>query len=474
MDEHESIKYTVLRENEIDANKVVTVILGISGIIVAIIWLFIQLGIWYVANGTPHRILFCCFILMLSGVAVSERCKFDKRWLKYLLIGLLIIGYALLDAVFTYHATLIMVVPTVMSSRYFSRKYTLVVALTTYVAFCISAAVGANYGILDLNFLEFSAGTVIDMGKETWLSDAVYGLPYDKALQIHNVVRYSYVIKILLSTITLVASYLVAQQGRRMVLRQQALTEETASVETELAVAARIQASLLPSVFPAFPDRKEFDLHATMTPALQVGGDFYDFFLVDDDHLALVMADVSDKGIPAAMFMVSAKNTIYHNAKMGKSPAQTLIDANNDLELNNNANMFVTTWFGILQISTGLLTVCNAGHERPIIKQKGGEFVELRDKHGFAMGCIPDADYVDYEIQLEPGDKLFLYTDGVPEATDKDLKQFGIARTLEALNAAPDASPRQMLENVRAGVDSFVKDAQQFDDITMLAFEYKG
>ena len=251
------------------------------------------------------------------------------------------------------------------------------------------------------------------------------------------------------------------------------LTDEKARISAELDLATRIQADMLPSIFPAFPTRKEFDLYASMTPAKEVGGDFYDFFIIDPDHLGLVIADVSGKGIPAAMFMMVSKNIVENNAMLGKSPAQILHDANNAIIKNNSENMFVTVWIGILEISTGILRAANGGHEYPILK-RGDQFELFKEPHGIPLGFMDDSEYEEYVIEMKPGDKLFVYTDGVPEATAADQEMFGTDRTLEVLNRDVSASPEQMLKNIKEGVDAFVKDAVQFDDLTMLALEYRG
>ncbi|MCR5576310.1 MAG: SpoIIE family protein phosphatase [Oscillospiraceae bacterium] len=251
------------------------------------------------------------------------------------------------------------------------------------------------------------------------------------------------------------------------------ITAERERISTELELATRIQADMLPSTFPAFPDRPEFDIYASMDPAKEVGGDFYDFFLVDEDHLCLLIADVSGKGIPAALFMMASMIILANNAMMGKSPAQILTDTNGAICANEREEMFVTVWLGILELSTGKLTAANAGHEYPALRQAGGRFELFKDKHGFVIGGMGGARYREYELQLEPGDKLFVYTDGVPEATDADNVLFGTERMLAALNEDPAAAPEQLLHQVRRAVDGFVKDAEQFDDLTMLCFEYK-
>ncbi len=251
------------------------------------------------------------------------------------------------------------------------------------------------------------------------------------------------------------------------------VTAEKERIGAELHVATQIQASMLPCIFPAFPGRREFDIYATMTPAKEVGGDFYDFFLIDDDHLALVMADVSGKGVPAALFMVIAKTLLKNAAQTGLSPKAVLEKVNNQLCENNEAEMFVTVWLGVYEISSGKLTAANAGHEYPAIKRAQGGFELFRDKHGFVLAGMEGAHYREYEIELKAGDTLFVYTDGVAEATDANNVLYGTERMLEALNKKEDASPEELLHLVKADIDDFVGEAPQFDDITMLALKVK-
>ena len=251
------------------------------------------------------------------------------------------------------------------------------------------------------------------------------------------------------------------------------ITAERERVETELHLAHDIQESMLPHEFPPFPERKEFDIYASMDPAKEVGGDFYDFFLIDDDHLGLVIADVSGKGVPAALFMMISKVIVQSCAMLGRSAGEILEKTNEGLTAGNNVNMFVTVWLGILEISTGIITAANAGHEYPAVYRKEtGKFELLQDHHDFVIGGLQDMKYSEYEIRMNPGDKLFVYTDGVPEAANAETKMFGTDRMIDALNKAPDASPKETLVNVRAAVDAFMQDAEQFDDLTMMCMEY--
>lgn len=247
------------------------------------------------------------------------------------------------------------------------------------------------------------------------------------------------------------------------------ITREKERIGAELDVARHIQGSMLPGIFPAFPELKEFDLHASMTPAKEVGGDFYDFFLVDDTHLALVMADVSGKGVPAALFMVIAKTLIKNRCQLGESPAEVLMKVNDQLCENNEEGMFVTVWLGLYNLVTGQLDYANAGHEHPAVSRSGQPFSLVKEKANFVLAGMPGMKYQEHSLKLEKGDRLFLYTDGIPEATNESLEAFGEERMIRILNEIDDKSCKTLIDHMKASLDSFKGEAEQFDDITMLA-----
>ena len=251
------------------------------------------------------------------------------------------------------------------------------------------------------------------------------------------------------------------------------LTAEKARISTELELAESIQANMLPNIFPAFPERSEFDIYALMDPAREVGGDFYDFFLIDEDHLAMVIADVSGKGIPAALFMMMSKILVKNFTMQGLQPAEILEKVNNAICQNNPNDMFVTIWIGILMISTGETVCANAGHEYPILRKEGGQFEVIKDPHGVAAGTIGGMKYKNYDLQLNTGDTLFVYTDGLPEATNRSNELFGLERTINVLNQEPDAEVEDLFVEIGIAVAEFVEDAPQFDDLTMLALKIK-
>ena len=272
-------------------------------------------------------------------------------------------------------------------------------------------------------------------------------------------------------------SLVMADMERDLTEIESNLTEVTAKnekISTELSLAAKIQAEFIPHVFPPFPERTEFSLFATMTPAKEVGGDFYDFFMIDDDHLCMLVADVSGKGIPGALFMMVSKIIIQSCAMLGQTAAEILAKTNQAICSNNEAQMFLTVWVGILDLCTGKLTAANAGHEYPMIKAPDGDYEMLKDRHGFVIGGLDESVYTEYELQLDPGSRIFVYTDGLPEATDEEGRMFGLNRILDVLNEDPGADPEKVISNMNEAVDGFVKNAEQFDDLTMLSFEYKG
>ena len=260
----------------------------------------------------------------------------------------------------------------------------------------------------------------------------------------------------------------------RYMTEQMELAAEKEQNKTQMNIAAKIQTDALPNKFPAFPDRNEFDIYASMDPAKSVGGDFYDMFFVDEDHLAVVIADVSDKGVPAALFMMTSKSLIKVRARMGGTPAEILTDVNSQLAENNRTHMFVTVLLAIVSVSDGKGRVANAGHEYPAICRKDGAYELVTGLKGFVLGAKKGMKYRDVEFQVNPGDSFFLYTDGVPEATNAEGEQFGMDRMIDTLNHYIEDSTEELLAHVRKDIDAFVGDAPQFDDLTMMSIRYLG
>ncbi len=250
------------------------------------------------------------------------------------------------------------------------------------------------------------------------------------------------------------------------------MAAERERVDTELSLAAKIQTEMLPTTFPAFPEIENLDIFASMEPAKEVGGDFYDFFLVDKDHIALVIADVSGKGIPASLFMMMTKILISNSAELGLTPKEIIERANEKICSNNEEGMFVTVWLGILNLKNGHVDAVNAGHEYPLIRKPQGEFAVFKDPHDFVVGGMADMDFEGYEFTLEKGSTLFVYTDGLVESMNWKEELFGEMRMLDAINQDPGVDARQLVKNVKISVNDFVGKAAQFDDMTMMAVRF--
>ena len=456
--------------NEVEANGLAMKYLIVNAVIFLLVQAGVAAGIFPV-TGAIFPALIRCFAWTVILYLISKKVNQDAWWLKYLLLISVTLMYSWLDSILTHKVAILMVLPVLCSSRYFSKRTTVKTALITWVIFLLSAIQGGMTGWINMNDVRLPVGSVI-VDKGVWLGSGIEET-LDRVQYTKDTLLFSFVPKSLMFLLATLVCVNIAEQGRKMVEKQRKLSENSARMETELRMATQIQEGMLPNIYPPFPERREFDIYGRMNPAREVGGDFYDFFLVDEDNLALVVADVSGKGVPAALFMMAAKIILANNAMMGLSPAQVLAATNSSVCASNPEEMFITVWFGILEISTGRLTAANAGHEYPVLKQ-GDRFELFKDRHGLVLGAMDGVKYKEYTIQLSPGDKIFLYSDGVPEATDSNNKLFGTDRMLEALNQRPESSARNILADVQEAVDEFVGTAEQFDDLTMLCLEYRG
>lgn len=249
---------------------------------------------------------------------------------------------------------------------------------------------------------------------------------------------------------------------------------EKERINAELKLASDIQAHMLPCIFPPFPEHREFELYAVMHPAKEVGGDFYDFFMIGEDRLALVVADVSGKGVPAALFMVITKTLIKNHAQMGTAPSEVFTTVNKLLCDGNDAGLFVTAWMGILDINSGELTYVNAGHNPPLLKRADGQFEYLRKRGGFVLAGMDDTKYRQETLTVRADDRLFLYTDGVTETADNEHRLYGEERLRDFLNAHCADGTEELLDDVLGELQVYADGGPQFDDITMLLMDFKG
>lgn len=426
-------------------------------LIAALAWVLNLLDVFIVPPVVMNVGMPVCILSFLLPTILRSRMEQLAGPFQYLIMGCCILGITVLSIAIPKHTVLAWIAPVLLSCHYYSRKLTASVLVASVICLNAAGIAGLFVGEGDPNLIEaFHMEEAVITPQVFWEAVLFFLLPRSAVLAGMSFVCIT-----------------VAKRTRRLLEKQAADSSARQRIETELNVATQIQADMLPSIFPAFPQRSEFDIYASMTPAKEVGGDFYDFFLVDSDHLAMVIADVSGKGVPAALFMVITKTLLKNAVQTGLSPKEALEKANNQLCENNEAEMFVTVWLGVYQISTGKLTAANAGHEYPAIRRAGGEFELFKDRHGFVLAGMEHSRYREYELELGVGDTLFMYTDGVTEATDGTNVLYGTDRMLAALNKNPELGPEGLLHQVKADIDRFVGEGPQFDDITMLSLQRK-
>ena len=454
----EKAENSIFVENEREANRYSCRCLRVMALIAALAWGLNLLDIFIVPPVVMNVSMPVCISFFLLPTIISARVVRLSGRFKYLIMGCCILGIAVLSIAIPKHTVLAWIAPVLLSCHYYSRKLTASALTASAVCLYVAGIASLFVGEGDPNLIKAFQAEDAVITPEIFREAALFFL----------LPRSAILVGMAFVCIT------VAKRTRSLLEKQAADSSARQRIETELNVAIQIQADMLPRIFPAFPERREFDIYASMMPAKEVGGDFYDFFLVDDDHLALVIADVSGKGVPAALFMVIAKTLLKNAVQMGLSPKAALEKVNNQLCENNEAEMFVTVWLGVYEIPTGKLTAASAGHEYPAFRRADGQFELFKDRHGFVLAGMEDARYQEYELEIGVGDTLFVYTDGVTEATNGANDLYGTHRMLAALNRNRGLAPEKLLNQVKADIDRFVGAAPQFDDITMLSLQRKG
>ena len=459
----------IVRRNEADANRYAALCMRVAAVVAVLMWLLTLLG-FFIVDPVLMNVAMPVGIVLFLLPTLLLRVWRKRIWLlKYVSMGCFLLGIGILAGALTIQLVLAWACPIILSCHYYAPRFTKFTLLGVIVCMLLAVYLGLLLGVWDANMMHSSQEISGLTGRLAFLRAAIEAgdnIPL-RVFNFYYLPRAAVLVVIYLIGLTL------SRRTHGLLRQQEAESREKERIGAELNVATQIQADMLPRIFPAFPERPEFDIYASMTPAKEVGGDFYDFFLVDDDHLAMVIADVSGKGVPAALFMVIAKTLLKNAAQTGLPPKAVLEKVNNQLCENNEAEMFVTVWLGIYEISTGKLTAANAGHEYPAIRRSGGRFELVKDRHGFVLAGMEDARYREYELELGMGDTLFLYTDGVAEAIGAANILYGTERMLATLNTAPGRCPEKLLRDVKQDIDRFVGDAPQFDDITMLAIQRK-
>ncbi|MCM1056604.1 MAG: PP2C family protein-serine/threonine phosphatase [Firmicutes bacterium] len=451
------LELRVILENETEANRYAAKCLAVCAGVGALAWLFNLVGIFIVPAAIMNTAMPLLILFFLLPALLCKLTGGKPSWLKYVFLLCGTVGIFILSSAMPKHGVLAWALPLLLSCHYYSKKLTQMTLAASWLLFSASIYIALYFGEGDLNMLldPYDYNATVPTGELLYNSTLFFVVP--RAL-------------ILLGLSSICTT--IAGRTRRLLEKQIRDSEERQRISTELDVATHIQADMLPRIFPAFPDRPEFDIYATMNPAKEVGGDFYDFFMVDETHLAIVMADVSGKGVPAALFMVIGKTLIKDHTKPGIDLGDVFSEVNNLLCESNSEGLFITAFEGVLDLVTGEFCFVNAGHEMPFIAKAGGVYEPHRLRPGFVLAGMENMKYQSGRIQLSPGDRIFQYTDGVTEATNEAHELYGIQRLTDVLAQNTDKPPAELLPAVKADIDSFTGNASQFDDITMLCVEY--
>lgn len=444
-------------ENEMEANQYAAKCLVICAIVGIVSWILNFIGIFIIPPIVMNVAMPLLIFFFLLPTPVYKLTGGKPSWVKYVNIFCVTMGVFILSGAMPKHGVLAWALPLMLSCHYYSKRLTQLTLLASWILFSASVYIGMYVGEGDMNLLT-------GVGVEG-IRNVTNKMMYDATL--FYVLPRALILLGLSSICTMMAG-----RTRRLLERQIRDSEERQRISTELDVATHIQADMLPRIFPAFSDRTEFDIYASMNPAKEVGGDFYDFFMVDERHLAIVVADVSGKGVPAALFMVIGKTLIKDHTKPGADLGDVFSEVNDLLCESNSEGLFITAFEGVLDLVTGEFRFVNAGHETPFIARAGGVYEPYKLKPGFVLAGMEHMKYRSGCMQLAPGDKIFQYTDGVTEATNSSQELYGIKRLADILAENTAKTPALLLPAVKADIDAFVGDAPQFDDITMLCVEY--
>ena len=455
--------------NEITANVMVGTTMAI---IFAVMALALVLNEVSVFTADKQIMRWAVLVALLVGAPVTvlnSEYVGTKSWLKLPLMLSLILVSAILAATLGHNVTLIMVFPVVVSTRYFDEKYTRQVAWITAGVFAVACLFCGFFGIMNINMVKIKDGAELTVLPGSGLREALLAADFDRAAYVKSLFLNDFIPRVIVFLSLSVSCRYVASRGKRMIEMQSETVKKSSRIETELDLATKIQTSMLPCLLPAFPGHEDIELRAVYHPAKEVGGDFYDYFIIDKTHVGLVIADVSGKGVGAALFMTISKTVLKNQLQLGISPDKALMNANQQLCEGNDAGLFVTCWAGVIDTESRVLTFVNAGHNPPVILRPGMPSAFLKQRPGFVLAGLEGFHYKQEQIELSQGDELFFYTDGVTEATDADNQLYGDDRLLDCLNRCAEKPVEEQVEFLKQDIDEFVGGADQFDDITIMA-----
>ena len=463
----EVLEQTLFKENERNANHYTVRCLTFAAVVTVLIWILNLLNFFVVDDTLMNLVMPISIVLLIIPLLLEKFASIPSHILRYILFLFFVLVIALMSVAMPRHLVLAWACPVMLACHYYSPKFARFALIATLVMMFAALYGGIIFGEWDRNIL----GTYIAEYDE--FPARLEFLRADGKSVFLGAFEFYYIPRAgILCVVYLICSTL-SKRTRNLLVKQAEAVGETERIAAELSVAHHIQTSMLPNIFPAFPDHEEFDIYASMTPAKEVGGDFYDFFMVDDRHLALVIADVSGKGVPAALFMVIGKTLIKDHTTPDRDLGAIFTKVNELLCQSNSEGLFITAFEGVLDLDTGDFIYVNAGHDAPFICRKDGSYEQLAVKPGFVLAGMEETKFTEGRITLGEGDKLFHYTDGVTEATNTHNMFYGKERLLLVLNENKQQNPKETLSAVKADIDDFVGETPQFDDITMLCVEYR-
>lgn len=461
----------VFKANEISANILLGTVIVIMELCCVVCLILNELGIFNADTLYMRGTMLVVFLIETPICTINTRFHGNKSWLKGALCWGLLAVCGLLSSTLGHNVSFAMTIPIIASLRYCDAKFTRTITVASVIVMILATLGNAFYGIVNLNMYRVSAPVTVTITGRI-----------REALDLTNIDNWAYFRTMLLNDLApklVVFSVIgftcirISDKGKDLTEMQDKITKKTQRLETELNLATEIQASMLPCIFPAFPDHKELDLFAINFPAKEVGGDFYDYFLIDPEHIAVVMADVSGKGVGAALFMTISKIVLKNQLMATLDPALALMNTNKQLCENNEAELFVTVWCGIYNTSTKVMTFANAGHNPPILVRKNDSPLYLVTKAGFVLAGLETAKYTNCTINLNEGDEILLYTDGVTEANDSNKQLYGEDRLIKFIEEQRDNSSMDQVNNLISNLYEYMDGTEQFDDITIMAMKVK-
>lgn len=462
----------ILWRSEIEGNRLTTNVQIFLAILLVGTFFATKAGLFVINMKYMIPVTVFGLIEIFIPFIICKLFKGERKWIKAMLLFSIILVCAQVDSVLTYDVPIIMAIPTVLSIRYYDKRVTIMTSIISIIAFALSCWYGCLHGQLNLSKVPMVTGDVITIVNNS-LRESVELCGYDVHAYVLRSFRLAFLPKLMIFSVIAVISTVIASVGRKLVFARDYESRKNERIASELDLAADIQANMLPKIFPKSVGKVDFSMYAKNVPAKEVGGDFYDFFKVNEDKLAIIMADVSGKGVPAALFMVIAKTLIKDHAQLGLNPAEAFTRVNQILCEGNDAGLFVTAWFGLLDLNSGKMTYVNAGHNPPLIRING-QYQYLKCRPGFVLAGMENIKYRESEITLGKGDGIFLYTDGVTEDTDIHNELYGEERLLQFMNEHADEDPKEKICSLFDELHRFQKGADQFDDITMLEFSFKN